>query len=164
MIIALTVGLLGLSGVVLLGFTTALIMPILWQFLAMTWNCVAWSATTTGSGIAAAWTWLTTLGPEETVAAVGGSELAAGSTAVTGGTAALGEGALGGTSDAVVQSSESAAGALSSKTAQAEADVLAKDTALQAGGSQTVTGSANSDLANDLEADIVATTGSNAPR
>ncbi|OAV91836.1 hypothetical protein PTTG_12546 [Puccinia triticina 1-1 BBBD Race 1] len=77
-LINLTVGLVALSGIVLLGFTAALIVPILWRLLCATWSALAYTTSAVGSGIASAWAFLTTSGANVAVAgAVEGTEVAA---------------------------------------------------------------------------------------
>lgn len=159
-LMGLTLGLLGLSSVIMLGFTTALIMPILWRVLVLTWSTIWVSATTTGTGIAAAWTWLTSMGAEETVAAVGTSELAAEGAAAGAGTAVVGEGLASETSEAALQASAQGAAkesALVAETAETEAQVAAQK-ASAAVPEAEVQGT-NAQLTNNLKADIAATGG-----
>jgi hypothetical protein len=85
-LINLTIGLVSLSGVILLAFTATLIVPILWRLLVATWNAVGFTLSSIGTAVAGTWAYLTTSGAE--LAAAETSEVAA--TAAT--TAATREG------------------------------------------------------------------------
>ncbi|PLW17011.1 hypothetical protein PCANC_11383 [Puccinia coronata f. sp. avenae] len=83
-LIQLTIGLLSLSGVIILAFTAALVLPILWGVLVAAWDILATSTAAVGSGIATAWAFLTTSGLEvAAVEATEASEVAVASAATT---------------------------------------------------------------------------------
>ncbi|CAH7669376.1 hypothetical protein BY996DRAFT_6421267 [Phakopsora pachyrhizi] len=66
-----------LSGVMVLSFAAVLMIPILGSLLGFTWGLVSWGAATAGSGVATAWTYLTTIGSEAAiVTAAEGEEVA----------------------------------------------------------------------------------------
>ncbi|KAG0142317.1 hypothetical protein CROQUDRAFT_50448 [Cronartium quercuum f. sp. fusiforme G11] len=155
LITVLTLGLLGLSGVILLGFTSALLVPILWQVLRMTWFAIAWTATTTGSAVAAGWVWLTSLGAEETFT-IAGTEAVGETVAAGAGTAAIEQGVAAGATEGAIQTSaqNSAEGALVTNTAKAESEVASAEAAAQAGGSKSGVEAAEQNLAGNLEADL----------
>ncbi|EHS64750.1 uncharacterized protein PGTG_22502 [Puccinia graminis f. sp. tritici CRL 75-36-700-3] len=85
-LINLTIGLVSLSGVILLAFTATLIVPILWRLLVTIWNAAGIALSSVGTAVAGTWAYLTTSGAE--LAAAETSEVAA--TAAT--TAATREG------------------------------------------------------------------------
>ncbi|MBW0507371.1 hypothetical protein O181_047086 [Austropuccinia psidii MF-1] len=102
----LTIGLLSLTGVVLLSFAAVVIIPMLWAFIVAAWTFTGWGLSTAGAGIAAGWVWMTSLGAETTVGAVEATEVAA-TAAGSAGAAAAGEAAA----------DEAAAAALSTEQA-----------------------------------------------
>jgi hypothetical protein len=70
--------------VIILAFTAALVLPILWGVLVAAWDILATSTAAVGSGIATAWAFLTTSGLEvAAVEATEASEVAVASAATT---------------------------------------------------------------------------------
>lgn len=79
----LAIGLTSLSGIIILGFTAALVVPILSAVLVASWNYFILGATALGTGIQTAWLWLTTASAESAVAAAETTEVATSTAATT---------------------------------------------------------------------------------
>ncbi|KAI7955964.1 hypothetical protein MJO29_007363 [Puccinia striiformis f. sp. tritici] len=84
-LIKLTVGLVALSGVILLAFTAAVIVPILWRLLVGLWGIVAYGTSAVGTGVAAIWVYVTTSGAEAAIAAEETSAVAVSAATTTAG-------------------------------------------------------------------------------